>query len=417
MLSGYAYPIDSVRDEPSYDRFDRRLASFSRLLRFDTRGTGMSDPIDLGSPPSMDQLAQDGLVVLDAAGSSRASVLAGWAIIAPAVVLAVAHPERVSSLVLVNGTARLLRAPDYPSGVPERVLDAVREVTLRPDAVDQGFDALALRAPSVAHDPKFRAWHDRAGNRGASPATAKVFGDIFNHADVRALLPRISVPTLVIHRRDNRWTRVGHGRYLAEHIPDATYVELPGADDLHWVGDSDAVLDEIEEFVTGRRTAPEGDLTLAAVLFTDIVASTEQSARLGHRKWTTLLDRHDQIINATLQKYKGRSVKHTGDGILATFDAATRAVRAASEIRFQTRAIGLDVRAGIHMGEVEVRPDDVLGLTVTIAKRICDLARSGEVLCSETVKSQLVSTEMTVAERGTHVLKGVPEQWQLFAIA
>ena len=202
-----------------------------------------------------------------------------------------------------------MRAPDYPVGVPPRILDDLREVTLRPDAVDQGFDALAVRAPSVAHDPAFRAWHDRAGNRGASPATARVFGDVFNHADVRALLPRITVPTLVIHRRENQWTRVGHGRYLAEHIPGATYVELPGADDMYWVGDSHEILDEIEEFMTGRRTAPEGDVTLAAVLFTDIVASTEQSARLGHRKWAALMDAHDRMIDATMERYRGRVVK------------------------------------------------------------------------------------------------------------
>ena len=400
VMSGYAYPIDAIDEEPSYARVDRRLASFSRLLRFDMRGCGLSDPVDPSTPPTIEEWAQDALAVLDAAGSRKATILSGWAIIAPAIVLAVNNPDRVQSLVLVNAAARFLRADDYPAGVPERLFARLAEVTLLPDAVERGFDALAVRAPSVADDPTFRAWHDRAGNRGASPATARLLGDVFNHADVRSLLPNITVPTLVIHRRDNQWTRVAHGRYLAEHIPGATYLELPGADDLWWVGDSNAILDEVEEFMTGARPAPQGDVTLAAVLFTDIVASTEQSSRLGHRRWTAMTDAHDSMVRAKLARYRGREIKNLGDGFLAVFDSVTRAVHAATEITSEARHMSLSVRAGVHTGEIEIRPDDVIGLAVSIAKRICDSGDAHEVMISDTVRSQLIGSGIPTAPRG-----------------
>jgi class 3 adenylate cyclase len=417
VVGGISMSIDVIDEDPSLARFNGRLASFSRVIRFDLRGVGSSDPIELSSPPTLEQWADDALGVLDAVGSRQATVFAAGVDIAPALVLADAHPERVRSLVFVHGVPRTLRAPDYSAGIPERLLKDVREMTLRPNAVEEGFDALAIRAPSVADDPDFRAWHDRAGNRGSSPATARVLGEVLNYADVRCLLPSITIPTLILHRRDNQWTRVGHSRYLAEHIPGATYVELPGADDLYWVGDSDAILDEIEEFITGRRQSPEGDVTLAAILFTDIVASTEQSARIGHRRWTAVTDAHDAKVRAILTRYRGREIKTTGDGFLATFDATSRAVRAATEITSQAAALGIDVRAGVHTGEVEVRPTDVIGLTVSIAKRICDLAQPGEVLISETVRGQLVGSNIAVSDRGAHVLKGVPERWRLFAVA
>jgi class 3 adenylate cyclase/voltage-gated potassium channel Kch len=417
VVPGISVPIDAIDEDPSFARFHGRLASFSRLIRFDVRGVGSSDPVSLSSPPTFDDWAEDALGVLDATGSQQATVFAAYGSIATAILLARAHPERVRSFVFFHGIPRSLRAPDYPAGIPERLLDEVREITLRPDAVEAGFDALAMLAPSVADDADFRAWHDRAGNRAQSPATARALSYVLNHVDVRSLLPEIAIPTLIMHRRDSQWTRVGHSRYLAEHISGATYVELPGADDLYWVGDIDAILDEIEEFMTGSRHGPEGDVTLAAVLFTDIVASTEQAARMGHRKWTSVIDAHDAKVRAILTRYRGREIKTTGDGFLATFDATSRAVRAATEITSQAAAIGLAVRAGIHTGEIEVRPTDVIGLTVSIAKRICDLAQPGEVLISETVRGQLVGSDIVVADRGTHDLKGVPEQWHLFAIS
>jgi class 3 adenylate cyclase len=233
--------------------------------------------------------------------------------------------------------------------------------------------------------------------------------------DIRHLLPLIHVPTLILHRRDDRFIRVGHGRFLAEHIPGAKYVELAGNDHLYFVGDTDALLDEIEEFLTGSHQAPDGDLITETILFTDIVASTEHSARLGHRRWTTLSDDHDAMVRAALARHRGREVKTTGDGFLATFEATTRGVRAATEIVAAARGMGLEVRVGVHTGEVEVRPDDVVGLAVTIAKRICDLAGPGQVLVSEAVKVHLLASGIAVSEQGRHVLKGVPGEWPLFA--
>jgi class 3 adenylate cyclase len=231
---------------------------------------------------------------------------------------------------------------------------------------------------------------------------------------VQALV--LTVPTLVLHRVGNLSVPIGVGRYLADQIPGASYFELPGDDAIFFVGDTDALLDEIEEFLTGSRQAPGGDVVSATILFTDIVASTEQSARMGHRGWTAVTDEHDAMIRASLARYRGREVKTTGDGFLATFDAATRAVRAATEIATAARGIGLEVRAGLHVGEIEMRSNDLAGLAVSIAKRICDLAGAGEVLVSETVKGHLVGSDMAFSERGTHVLKGVPDLWRLYAI-
>jgi class 3 adenylate cyclase len=234
--------------------------------------------------------------------------------------------------------------------------------------------------------------------------------------DVRALLPALAVPTLVLHRVGNRWAPVADGRYLADQIPGAKYVELPGDDHLFFVGDADALLDEVEEFLTGSRQAPEGDVVTTTILFTDLVASTEHSSRLGHRKWTALTDQHDAMVRATLARHRGHEVKTIGDGFLATFDATTRAVRAAVEIVTQAENLGLGVRAGVHLGEVEVRPDDVVGLTVSITKRICDLAGPAEVFVSEAVKALLVGSGITTSDQGTYVLKGVPDEWRLYAI-
>jgi len=234
--------------------------------------------------------------------------------------------------------------------------------------------------------------------------------------DVRALLPTLAVPTLVLHRAGNRSIPVGASCYLADQIAGAKFIELPGEDAIFFVGDTDALLDEIEEFLTGSHQAPEGNVVSATILFTDIVASTEQSARMGHRKWTALTDEHDAMVRATFGRYRGREIKTTGDGFLATFDAATRAVRAATEIATAARGIGLEVRAGVHAGELEVRRDDVVGLAVSIAKRICDLAGAGEVFVSETVKGHLVGSDIALSEQGIHVLKGVPDEWRLYAI-
>ncbi len=272
-------------------------------------------------------------------------------------------------------------------------------------------------APSRADDGAFRERIARCARLGLSPEHAvEMMGHAFER-DLRPILGEICVPALVLHHRGDRIIRAEAGRYLGHHIPGARYVELPGEDYLFFVGDTDALLDEIEEFLTGSHQPPEGDLVTATILFTDIVSSTERSARFGHRKWTSLTDQHDAMVRAALARHRGREVKTTGDGFLATFDATSRAVRAASEIVTSAGNLGLEVRAGVHSGEVEIRPDDVVGLAVSIAKRICDVAGPGEVLVSESVKVHLVGSGIKTEERGTHVLKGVPDEWRLSAVA
>jgi class 3 adenylate cyclase len=308
------------------------------------------------------------------------------------------------------------RADDYPVGFPHRILDRFLETNMEPDAVERGLDMLSLFAPSVAGDGAFRAWWNRAGHRGASPATARLIERVKFQADVRALLPLVAVPTLILHRSGNAVFRPGHARYLADHIPDAKYVELPGADDLYWVGDTTGMLDEIEEFLTGVRHGPEPDRVLATVLFTDIVGSTEHLAEVGDRRWRDLLDRHDVALRRQLQRFRGREIKMTGDGVLATFDGPARAVLCARAIVDAAGQLGLRIRAGVHMGEVEVRGEDVGGMAIHIAARVAALAGPRQVLVSRTVVDVIVGSGIETTDRGEHALKGVPGGWRLFAV-
>jgi class 3 adenylate cyclase len=349
--------------------------------------------------------------VLDAAGCDRV-VLVGSGD-EHAIRYAAAHPERVSALVLINCYAHYVRRVDYPWGLPEELVDqyalAAREAWGTGAAVD-------ILCPSKAGDERFRAWWARCERMGTGVDQGAGYMVENFRSDVRALLPALTMPTLVLHRAGNRFIRLGAGQYLADNIEGATYVELPGEDHAFYVGDSDALLDEIEEFLTGSRQSPEGNVVTASILFTDIVASTEHSARLGHRKWITLTEDHDSMVRATLHRHRGREVKTLGDGFLASFDASSRAVRAATEIVAASSGMGLSVRAGVHAGEVEFRSDDVIGLAVSITKRICDLAAPAEVLVSETVKGLTTGSGIRMSDRGVHQLRGVPGTWQLFAI-
>lgn len=403
--------IDLLWEEPGFVRCAGRLRRFSRTVWWDGRGIGASGG-DFQDRFVDEIVDADLTAVLDAVGCERV-VLVGYGS-TEVIRYAATHPDRVSALVLINAFAHYVREDDYPWGIPPDMLDrytaAIRERWGTGAAVE-------VVAPSKAGDEAFRAWWARCERLGVGVDQGPALLGADFVRDVRALLPTLAVPTLVLHREGNRFIRVGAGRYLAEHIPDATYVELPGGDNTFYVGDTDALLDEVEEFVTGSRQAPEGDVVLAAVLFTDIVASTEQSARLGHRKWTTLTDAHDTMIRAVLARHRGREVKTIGDGFLATFDATTRAVRAATEIVTQAKRMGLEVRAGVHTGEVEIRPDDVVGLTVSIAKRICDLAGPGEAFTSRTASDIAAGSGITFDDRGDHTLKGVPGAWRLFAAA
>lgn len=416
MYTGLIIPIDCMDEEPSMARFQRRLASFGRLIRFDKRGIGLSDRGSPSAQPTHEQWVQDGIAVLDAVGSERAAVLAPGGDTASGVMVAATHPDRASHLVIMNGAARLMSAPDYPNGVPQSLIEPSLRLTAEPDAVDQGFDSLAMLAPSVAEDPAFRSWFDRAGNLGATPAVARAGWAALLRTDVRHFLPQIGVPTLIIQRASIRALGVGHGRYLAEHVPGAKYVELSGADTLYWVGDSGPMLDEIEEFLTGVRGGSGAERVLATVLFTDIVGSTDRAAQLGDRRWRDLLDRHDQTVRTQIERFRGREVKTVGDGFVATFDSPGRAIECALAIKGALAALDVGMRAGIHTGEIEVRGDDVAGMAVHIGARVSALAGAGEVLVSSTVKDLVVGSTVDFEERGEHELKGVPGMWRLFAV-
>ena len=415
---GSNFSIDSRDEEPHLRHFEHRLASFSRFIRFDPRGMGLSDPVSPDSRPSIENWVDDALAVLDAADSREASFLACGTTAADAVVAAATHADRCASLVLVNTYACMVRQPDYPHGYRREFLDEVIEgiVDTSADREAVGPDDVELLTPSLAPDPDYRAWWRRVGQRNASPAAARARLITMFGADVRAVLPSVRCPTLVVQRCGVAFLDIGHGRYLAEHIAGARLVELPGVDNHPYAGDSEAVIEEIEEFLTGVRWGSPADRVLATVLFTDIVGSTEHAVRVGDRAWRTRLDRHEAIVDEDLRRFRGRRVKFTGDGILATFDGPARAMRCARSIETAAQRLGLEVRAGLHTGEVEVRGDDLSGIAVHIAERVCAHAGPGEVLVSRTVTDLVAGSGIEFDDRGEHELKGVPGAWRLFAV-
>jgi len=384
-------------------------------VRYDQRGLGLSGHVPSDQKLGVEAWTDDALAVLDAAGCERAVVMSPGSSAVTGIRLAALYPERVESLIIVNGTARAMWAEDYPFGVTEDYVHDFIDVSVRDDALEQGFDSLGIIAPSVARDASFRSWWDRSGNRAATPSMARATSAAFAATDVRDLLGVIAVPTLIMHRVDNKFAVLGHGRYLAEHIPHAKYVELPGVDNLHWVGDVAPLLDEIEEFVTGIRGSGDTERVLTTVLFTDIVGSTDLAARLGDGRWHTLLDGHDQIVRRELDRFGGCEVNTAGDGFVATFASPSRAIECAEAIVDAVHASGIDVRVGIHAGEVEMRGKDVAGMAVHIGARVAALAGAGEVLVSATVRDIVTGSGRTFTDRGVHDLKGVPGSWALCA--
>jgi class 3 adenylate cyclase len=407
-----AMALDLMWDDPWFLRLSKRLGRFSRTVWNEPRGAGASEGEWLAAATG--EREADILAGVDAAVGSEPVPLLGWG---PAGVLAieiaVRHPERVSALVLVNSYAHYVREDDYPWGLPRASLDQLVA------AVAEGRDTgavLELLAPSRVADERFRAWWARTQRLGVG---AEQWGETVRagvEVDVRALLASVSVPTLVLHREHDRYIRLGAGRYLAEHIPGARLVVLPGADHALFAGDVDAVVDEIEEFLTGARSGAEGDVVTATVLFTDIVASTQRQAQVGAREWSRLTDQHDAMVRRALTRHRGHEVKTMGDGFLATFDATGRALRCATDILAAAKDLGLELRVGVHTGEVEVRGDDIAGLAVTIAKRVCDFAGPGEVFVSDMVRGHMVGSGTGFEDRGEHELKGVPGTWRLFAL-
>jgi class 3 adenylate cyclase len=416
LLPGPSIPIDTVDAEPSMYRFHRRLASFARVIRLDQRGIGLSSRVPSLETVGPKHWAEDAISVMNAVGCERATVVAPGFTSMTGLVLAADYPERVSSLVIINGAARTLHAPDYPMGLEVDTTDPYTTILTEPDAVDQGFDILGIIAPSVADDDAFRSWWDMAGNRAASPSMARAIIKIIRHADVRDTLPRVTAPTLILHRDNPGFSPIGHAHYLAEHIAGSRLVELPGEDALYWVGDTGPMLDEIEEFITGVRGGSDAERLLTTIVFTDIVASTERAALLGDDRWRDLLDNHDSIVRHELQRFGGREVNTAGDGFVATFTSPSAAIVCADAIVDAVRVLGIEVRAGIHAGEVEARGTDVAGMAVHIGARVAALAGPSEVLVSSTVRDIVTGSRHRFGDRGESALRGVPGQWRLYAL-
>lgn len=413
LVQGFATHLDMQWEAPAMAGFFERLASFSRLVLFDKRGTGLSDPVS--DVPTLEQRVDDVRAVLDAFGSERAALF-GISEGGPmSVMFAAAHPARVSALILHGAMGRTTEAPDYPWASPA---DALRESAAQFIAPYWGRDArgtVELFAPSIADDPRAVELAERLERSAASPAMVWKIFEMFLDVDVRAILPTINVPTLVLHRRGDRVVNWRAGRELASQIPDARYVELPGVDHLPWAGDPEAVLGEVEEFLTGTRSVPETDRVLATVMFTDLVGSTERAAEIGDARWRDLLAEHQARVRRAFARFHGHEVKTLGDGFLATFDGPARAIRCAHTIASDVRSLGLEARIGLHTGEVELVRRDIGGIAVHIAARVADLAGAGEVLVSSTTKELVAGSGLRFVERGTRRLKGISDEWRLFA--
>jgi class 3 adenylate cyclase/alpha-beta hydrolase superfamily lysophospholipase len=414
FLPGWISQVEQLWEAPAVRRFLERLSQFTRLILFDRRGSGLSD--GLLETHSLQQDAQDALAVLDAAGSERAALFTYSLGGLVGAVLAADRPERIGALIMYASVARTTWAPDYDWAPTREERDALTENNVA-DWGETSSARLALLAPSVADDPAMATWFSRLQRLAASPGEARTILNAAADLDVRETLPRIGVPTLVMHRAQELAWDVRHSRYLAQHIPGARYVELEGADSFPFIGDSDAIVEEIEEFLTGGRSNGHLARALLTVMFTDIVDATARAAELGDANWRDLLARHDEEVRKELSRFGGHEVKTIGDGFLATFDGPpSRALRCALAITGTARELGVEVRVGVHTGECELIGDDVGGMAVHIASRVTGLAGPGEVLVSGTVFGTVVGGPFTFNERGFHELKGVPGRWPLFTL-
>jgi class 3 adenylate cyclase len=411
--------IEVQWEEPRQERFLNSLASFSRLILFNPRGMGASDPIPVGDSPTVEQWMDDARTVLDEVGSERPALFGAGAGGTVTMLFAATHPDRARALAVVNSTARGTRAPDYPFGIPPEMLEWQRQLVAEHWGSPEHAGAmLPVLAPEDANDERLLAWLPRFQRAAFSPGMAAAAQRLLFGIDIRRALPSIQAPTLIIHRVGIPFPLpVDHGRYLAEHIPGAVLKELPGFGYAFWAGDFQPILDEVEEFLTGSRSSGPPDRVLATVLFTDIVDSTAKAAELGDRRWKELIREHDAIVERELARYRGRRIHSTGDGVLATFDGPARAIGCAVAIRDAVRAADLEVRLGLHTGEIELHGSDVAGIAVHIGARVSAKAGPGEILVSRTVVDLVTGSGLRFEDRGSHVLKGVPGEWQLFALA
>jgi len=402
--------LDLIWEEPSWARYNERLASFARVILFDKRGTGLSDRVS--DIPTLEQRMDDVRAVMDAVGSDHAAIVGVSEGGPMSSLFAATYPKRTNALVLYGTFARMTAAPDYPW----RPTTVESESMYEHLAEHWGEAAtLPLFAPSQARDEAFRQWWRRVERMGVSPGDLVKWARSLSDLDIRHVLPTIRVPTLVLHRSGDAVVSVENGRYLAEHIPGAKFVELPGDDHFPFVGDQDALIDEIEEFLTGVRHRAEPDRVLATVLFVDIVDSTRRAAELGDRRWADLLGHYYVVVRRELAASRGREVNVAGDGVLATFDGPARAIRCALAIRQSVRAVGLEVRAGLHAGECELIGDSIGGIAIHIGSRVASTAQAGDVLVSSTVKDLVAGSGIGFTDRGAHNLKGVPGEWRLFS--
>ena len=383
------------------------------MILLDKRGTGASDRVRNDELPTIEERMDDVRAVMDAAGSERAVLFGISEGGAMSLVFAATYPERVTALIVYGAYARWIRDDDYPWAPTreqhESAYDLI-EATWGDPTPDFG-----PFAPSMNGDTEYGEISGRFLRVASSPGGAVALNRMNIEIDARPVLPTIRVPTLVLHRKGDMLIQPGCGRYIADHVPHARYIELEGNDHVAWIGDSDALVDEVEEFVTGERAAVPIDRVLATVLFTDIVSSTPQLAAVGDRKWREQLDRHDAMVRMQLERYRGREVSTAGDSFFAVFDGPARAIRCAQAIVQGATALGVDVRAGVHTGECETRGDDYSGIAVHVGARVASLAEPGQVLATSTVKDLVAGSGIEFDDRGTHVLKGVPDEWRLFA--
>jgi class 3 adenylate cyclase len=410
FITNWVTNVDVMWEEPSVARYFDRLGSFARVLFFDKRGAGISDAVPLETPITIEAWMDDARVVADAAIAGPMVVVGDTEGGPMAMLFAATYPERVSALVLLNTYARVRHTPDYPIGLRERVAD------LLADRFEENWGtgaALALTAPGVADDARFKRWHARFERLSMPRRASRVMYEWVQRFDVRSVLPSIQAPTLVLQRASNRYYRAVYGRYLAEHIPGSRYVELPGTDCYPFYVNASDTLDEMELFLTGARTAPPSERRLATVLFTDMVDSTGHAARLGDEHWRNLLEAHNALVRRFLARFQGREIDTTGDGFLAVFDGPTRAVQCALAIVAAAPEVGIQVRAGIHTGELEVVGNGVAGIAVHIAARVLSAAGPGTVLTTSTVRDLAVGSGIEFTDRGLAELRGVPGRWQL----
>ena len=412
FVPGWISQVEHSWEEPALARFFERLSTFSRLILFDRRGTGLSDT--LTGPPTREDELEDAIAVLDAAGSERTAILAWAAGGATGALLTARHPERVGALVMYAAIVSTTAAPDYDWTHTREQRDGFIDELV--GSWGEG-NRIAAFAPSMDGDQRFRGWLSRMERLAASPGTIRAIFEAASNVDVREVLPTIRVPTLVLHRDRDQAIDVRHSRYVAEKVPGARYVELRGIDSLPWVGDSSSLVDEIEEFLTGGRSRSEPERALLTVMFTDIVGATGHAARLGDSRWRDLLAAHDACVREQLSRFDGREVKTIGDSVLAVFDGVpSRGLRCAKAVVDAVHELGIEVRIGMHTGECELIGDDVGGMAVHIAARISSMAKADEVLVSGTVYGTVVGAGFDFEGRGMHTLKGVRGDWPIFAL-